>query len=229
MKNIFLVFLLFVAACSPVKKYKETYHDMAVSWEPEIQKLEQKDKEEKDPENAILYIGSSSIRLWKNIDKDMAPYPAIQRGYGGARFTDLIYYTDRIVYPHKFRALVVFVANDITGSDQDRTPAEVLELFKGVVKIVRKKYPKVPIYSVAITPVNSRWAVWPKAKEANTLVKNYCESKPNLFFIDTEKPYLNAEGKPRAELFIGDQLHQNQKGYDLWASIIKKRLDETLK
>lgn len=229
MKNIFLVLLLFVAACSPIKKYKETYHDMAVSWEPEIQKLEQKDKEEKDPENAILYIGSSSIRLWKNIDKDMAPYPAIQRGYGGARFTDLIYYTDRIVYPHKFRALVVFVANDITGSDQDRTPQQILDLYKGVVQIVRKKFKKEPIYFVGITPVNSRWAHWPKAKEANRLVREWSESKPNQFYIDTEAAYLNAEGKPKAELFIGDQLHQNQKGYDLWASIIKKRLDETLK
>jgi hypothetical protein len=225
MKNLLLLFVLFVTACSPVKKYYET----AKSWEPEIQKLEQKDKEEKDPENAILYIGSSSIRLWKNIDKDMAPYPAIQRGYGGARFTDLIYYTDRIVYPHKFRALVVFVANDISGSDQDKTPAEVLDLYKGVVKIVRKKFKKEPIYFIGITPVNSRWATWPKAREANRLIREWSESTPNQFYIDTEAAYLNAEGKPRAELFIGDQLHQNQKGYDLWSSIIKKKLDETLK
>ncbi len=225
MKKILIVLLLAVTACSPFRKYQEASR----SWEPEIQKLEQKDKEETDPENAILYIGSSSIRLWKNIDKDMAPYPAIQRGYGGARLSDLIFYTERIVYPHKFRALVIFVANDISGSDQDKTPEEILRLFKDVVKTVRKKYPDVPVYNIGITPVNSRWAVWPQTKTANELIRAYCESKPNMYYIDTEKAYLNAEGKPRSELFIGDQLHQNQQGYDLWASIIKKKLDETLK
>lgn len=226
MKNFIFIILSYVLlSCSPTRKFQEA----AKSWEPEIQKLEAKDKTEKDPENAILYIGSSSIRLWKNIDKDMAPYPAIQRGYGGAKFTDLLVYAKRIVYPHQFRALVVYVANDITGGKEDKTPREVLGMFKTLEKIVRKKYKNQPIYFVAFTPTKSRWKAWPKIREANALIQAYCKTKKNLQFIETEAHYLGADGLPIDEYFIADKLHQTQKGYDVWAAIIKKKLNETLK
>ena len=176
-----------------------------------------------------LYVGSSSIRLWKNIEKDMAPYPAIQRGYGGAKFTDLLVYAKRIIYPHEFRALVVFVANDITGGKEDKTPRQVLGMFKSLEKIVRKKYKNQPIYFIAITPNKSRWKVWPQAREANALIQAYCKTKKNLQFIETEAQYLGADGLPIDEYFISDKLHQTQKGYDVWASIIKSKLNETLK
>lgn len=226
MKKI-AVFLLsvFVFSCSPTRKYEKT----ANSWEPEIQKLEAKDKIEKDPENAVLFIGSSSVRLWKNIEKDMDPYPVIQRGYGGAKFTDLIVFTKRIVEPHKFRAVAIFVANDISGSKDDKTPREVLGLFKGVEKIIRKKNKNQPIFFIAITPTMSRWQVWPQIREANALIESYCKTKKNLFFINTEAAYLGADGKPIDEYFISDKLHQTQKGYDVWAKAIKSEFDQVLK
>jgi hypothetical protein len=226
MKNFIFVLLSFVLlSCSPTRKFQNA----AKNWEPEIQKLEAKDKVEKDPENAILYIGSSSIRLWKNIDKDMSPYPAIQRGYGGAKFTDLLVYAKRIIYPHQFRALVVFVANDITGGKDDKTPREVLGMFKSLEKIIRKKYKTQPIYFVAITPSASRWKAWPQIRVANGLIQAYCSTRKNLHFIETEAQYLGANGLPIDEYFIADKLHQTQKGYDVWASIIKRKLNETLK
>lgn len=223
---VILPFLWLFMACSPsFTKYQEA----AKSWEKEIQALEQRDQTEKDPENTILFIGSSSIRLWKNIKQDMSPYPVIQRGYGGAKFTDLIFYTKRLVYPHDFRALAVFVANDITGSNDDRTPTEVVQLFDNVVKTVRKKYTTKPIFLIAITPNSLRWKVWDKATEANNLLKTYCEKHKNLYFIETQSGYLGADGKPNDSLFIQDHLHLNQSGYDIWANLIKKRLDEVLK
>lgn len=138
-----LLFIIFAFGCSP--KFTK-YEDAAKSWESEIQKLEVLDKSEKDPDNAILFIGSSSIRLWDNIAKDMAPYPVIRRGYGGAKFSDLIFYTERLVSPHDFRALAVFVANDISNTPEDKSPDEILKLFKEVVRIVRAKNPEKPIF-----------------------------------------------------------------------------------
>jgi hypothetical protein len=224
-KTLVLLLSICIFACSPTRKFR----DAAKSWEPEIQKLEARDKTEKDPDNAILFIGSSSIRLWKNIQQDMAPYPVIQRGYGGAKFTDLLVYAKRIVYPHQFRAVAVFVANDITGAKDDKTPREVLGMFKSLEKIIRKKNKNQPIYFIAITPNKSRWKVWPQQREANALIQAYCKTKKNLQFIETEAKYLGTDGLPIDEYFIGDKLHQTQKGYDVWASVIKNKLNETLK
>lgn len=220
-----LLLLAFIFGCSP--KFTK-YEEASKSWEPEIQRLEALDKTEKDPNNAILFIGSSSIRLWNNIAKDMDPYPVIRRGYGGAKFSDLIFYTERLVYPHDFRALVVFVANDISNTAEDKSPEEILRLFKEVVRIVRVQNPQKPIFFIEITPTNSRWEKWDQTKRANDLVKKYCESKPNLHFIETAESFIGADGKPRTELFRDDQLHLKQVGYDIWAELIKEKLNQVL-
>jgi hypothetical protein len=227
MRKIIVLFFVGVilSSCSPTRKFR----DASKSWEPEIQKLEARDKIDTDPENAILFIGSSSIRLWKNIKEDLAPYPVIQRGYGGAKFTDLLVYAKRIVYPHNFKAIAVFVANDITGGKDDKTPREVLGMFKNLEKIIRKKYKDQTIYYIAITPTKSRWTVWPRIREGNALIQAYCKTKKNLEFIESEAAYLGVDGQPIDEYFIGDKLHQTQKGYDVWAKIIKDNFKKTLK
>lgn len=224
-KLILLCFTVLIVGCSPYKKYADT----EAGWEEEITRLEYKDDTETYSDDAVLFIGSSSIKLWKNIKEDMAPYEAIRRGYGGAHFSDLIHFTKRLVYPHNFQALCIFVANDITGGDNDRSVAEVMTLFKEVVSTVRVKYPNTPIFQIAITPTSSRWKVWPEVNKLNETLKAYCEKHDNMYFIDSVEPYLNEEGTPRDELFIGDKLHQNQDGYDIWAAEIKKALDKVLK
>lgn len=238
MKSLFYVFLtkftlfsfliISLSSCNKAVDMSK-YQEASKVWEKEIQQLEAKDKAETDPQNAILFVGSSSIRLWKNIKTDMQPYPVVQRGYGGSKFSDNLFYVERLVKPHDFRALALFFANDITGGTNDRTPEELAAIVKETIRKVRAIKPNKPIFLIEITPTNLRWKVWTQAKEANNLLKNMSQKMKNVHFIETAAAYLDAEGKPRGELFGPDQLHQNQKGYDIWAAIIKKRLDEILK
>ncbi|MFO0939164.1 MAG: GDSL-type esterase/lipase family protein [Pirellulales bacterium] len=197
-------------------------------WEKDIKGLEEMDQKQQDRPNSILFIGSSSIRLWESMAEDMAPWPTIRRGYGGAKFSDLVVFTERLTKNHDYRALVVFVANDITGGADDKTPEQVLGLYQLLVKLARSNHPDKPIFFIAITANSKRFHVWDKISSANRLIKEYCESDPKLHFIATEKYYLNEQGTPRDELFIEDKLHQNRAGYRLWASIIKPALQSKL-
>jgi len=133
--TLFLAF--FVSSCSVTKKYAQE----SKKWEKNIQKFEELDKTEQYPDDAVLFTGSSSIVLWSTIKEDMAPYHVIHRGFGGSKFSDLACYIDRIVYPHQFQALVMYLGNDITGGKADKTPEEIAHLFKYIVKEVRKKNP----------------------------------------------------------------------------------------
>ncbi|WP_313996919.1 GDSL-type esterase/lipase family protein [Xanthocytophaga flava] len=222
---LLLTSIILFQCSSPLKKYELT----AIRWEKDIQEFEKLDTTEKYAENAILFTGSSSIRLWKTIEKDMAPYPVIQRGFGGSTMSDVAYYIKRIVYPHQFRAVVVFVANDISGKITDKTPEEVLNLFTYIHHTIRNKFPDKPIYFIEITPTNSRWTEWPKIQKVNDMAKQFCQSRPNTYFIETASLYLGADGKPNASLFAEDQLHQNWEGYKIWTKAIKDKLDATLK
>ena len=228
MRHIYVLLLaLLLAACSPVKKYQSLPE--VIAWENDIKKFEQLDKTEAYPAESVIFAGSSSIRLWSTLAEDMAPYPVIQRGYGGAKLSDFAVYSGRIFDPHEFRAAVIFIANDITGSDQDKSPEEVLTLYKSLIKTIRKKHEDVPVFWIAITPSSSRWKAWPQIQKANNLIKEYSENNTNLYFITTDFAFIGNDGKPKNELFRDDLLHLNDKGYDVWQEIVKKELDKVLK
>ena len=156
------------------------------------------------------------------------PYNVIQRGYGGAKLSDFAVYADRIIYPHPCKAIVIFVANDITGDENDKSPLEVSQLFRKTLYIIRRKFTDTPVFWISVTPTPSRWAVWPEIKEANGMIKEICDSHKNTYFIDTEKYFLNSSGLPRSELFVEDKLHLNTKGYEMWSGIIKNELNNVL-
>ena len=226
--NSFILPLLagvLLTACSVTGKYAR---ESVAKWSKDIQQFQQLDKNVADPENAILFAGSSSIRLWSTLNEDLAPYPVIQRGFGGSKFSDLAVYAKEIIYPHQFRALVLFEANDITGNIADKSPHEVARLFRSIVRTVRKQYPEQPIFVIEITPTKSRWAVWPVIKEANKLLCEASGKMHKVYFIETASAYLNKEGEPRNELFIKDNLHQNREGYKIWGELVRKKLDEIL-
>jgi lysophospholipase L1-like esterase len=226
-RYIILLISCVLLSCSPVSKYRHLPE--VLSWENDIKNFEQLDKSGKYQGDAILFAGSSSIRLWTSLEMDMAPYHIIQRGYGGARLSDFAVYAGRIFDPHPCKAIVLFIANDITGSDQDKKPEEVASLFRNVLKTIRKSHPVTPVFWIEITPTASRWKVWPEIQKANTLIKRVCDNERNTYFITTSYAFLNDKGLPKDELFMDDQLHLTEKGYAVWTQIIRKELDKVLK
>mgnify|MGYP002813302440 FL=1 len=214
-------------SCSPIRKY-QNLPEVRI-WEKDIQKFEQLDKSEKYPEDAILFAGSSSIRLWTTLENDMAPYHIIQRGYGGAKLSDFTVYANLIFDTHPCKAIVLFIANDITGTQQDKTPKEVAVLFRNVLGTIRKTHPATPVFWIEVTPTVSRWKVWPEIQKANALIKDICNKEKNSRFIETYSAFLNENGLPNDELFSEDKLHLNEKGYAVWTGIIKKEIDNVLK
>jgi hypothetical protein len=224
---ILYLITVILLSCSPLGKYRNLPE--VRSWESDIKKFEQLDSSQKYPADAILFAGSSSIRLWTSLDKDMSPYHIIQRGYGGAKLSDFAVYAGRIFNPHPCKAIVIFVANDITGTDQDKTPEEVARLFKSVLKTIRKVHHSTPVFWIEITPTESRWKVWPEIHKANSLIKDICSRQKNTYFIKTDFAFLNEKGLPKDEYFREDKLHLTEKGYAVWTEIIKKELDKILK
>ena len=188
-----------------------------------ISAFEKADKELFPVEGSMLFVGSSSIRAWKTLAEDMAPHPAINRGFGGSQIDDCVHFTDRIVIPYKPSAVVLYAGdNDIAAG---KTPERVLEDFKRFAAVVRGSLPGTPLYFLSIKPSYSRWSIWPNMLKANRLIERYIVKTENLVYIDVSSPMLDKNGNVRRELFIEDDLHMSAKGYRLWTSIVKPRLD----
>jgi hypothetical protein len=197
-------------------------------WQQEITALEARNPQESHPPESILFIGSSSVRLWNTITTDIAPYHPIQRGYGGAKFSDLAVFAQRLISPHRFHALVLFAANDVTGGSQDATPEHVAGWFAHIIKVAQATQPHALIFCLEITPTPARWAAWPKIREVNRALARECAARQNVHFIPTAHAYLDADGQPLPDLFVEDRLHQNPLGYRIWSALIKSHLDAHL-
>ncbi len=172
------------------------------------------------PENAVLFVGSSSIRLWKT--RDYFPeFPVINRGFGGAHISDVLYYFDVVTRPYQPKVILFYTGdNDIAG---DKTPQRVLDDYK---KFVQQAAPGVKIIYIPIKPSLNRWHLWEPMKKANQLIESYSQSDPHLFYADIATPMLTAAGTAQPELFTHDGLHLNEKGYELWTKIVKPMLTE---
>jgi len=203
------------------KKEEGAFH-----WEKDIQQFDSLNAVEKYGSNAIMFLGSSYIRMWKNIREDIGYKEVIHRGFGGCNLRDVAYYAKRIIYPHNPKALFIYVGNDITTSDKDKAPDQVFELFKYIVQVVREKYPTIPIIWLQISPSEKRWASWEKISEANALVKQYCETNPNLYYLPSADKFLGEDGKPITKYYRSDKLHYNEDGYKVWGKNIAEKVKE---
>ena len=194
----------------------------SIQWETEIAAFEAADKTNPPPKRAILFIGSSSIRLWKSLARDFPLHPVINRGFGGSQVIDSVNLADRIVFPYQPRQILFYAGgNDINAG---KSPAEVFGDFKAFVEKVRSKLPETVIGYISIAPNPARWAQVERVRSANRMIEEYARTDPRLKFIDVFTHMLGDDGKPRPELFIEDRLHMNPKGYELWTLLILPHL-----
>jgi len=193
-------------------------------FEKEIQAFEASDKTNPPPQNAILFIGSSSVKLWTTLEQDFPNHKVFNRGFGGSHLSDSAAFVDRIVLPYRPGFVLIYAGdNDIAAG---KSPQEVFSDFKRFVQKVQAALPNTKVGFISIKPCPAREKYLDMVKETNVLVKEYAAAKERVFFIDVFTPMLTAEGRPRPELFVKDGLHPNQQCYQLWASIIIPVLEQ---
>ena len=193
-------------------------------WEEDIAALEKNTAGKFEPGEGVVFVGSSSIRLWSTLERDMAPIPVIQHGFGGAKINDVVHYADRLITHYQPRAVVIFVAtNDITP-EAAKTPQALLEAYQTLIASIRRDDPALPVYYIAITPSILRWAVWDVAQATNELIAQWSATQRNLYVIDTGDALLNAQGEPDEANYVIDGLHLSEAGYQIWTRLIKPPL-----
>lgn len=186
-------------------------------FEPDIAAFEAEDSRVRRMPGAVVFVGSSSFRLWATLHEDLPGIVAINRGYGGSRVYDSVHYADRIVTPYQPRA-VVFYAGD-NDLQEGRTPQEVARDFAAFVQRVRAAQPGLPIAFVSIKPSPVRAHLLPQVRTANLLIRDYA-ARDQVAYLDVYTPMLDAKAQPREDLFVADRLHMNEKGYAIWANVI---------
>nr|WP_229722948.1 SGNH/GDSL hydrolase family protein [Xylophilus rhododendri] len=188
-------------------------------WNSSMAAFAASDRERAPAPDGVIFVGSSTIRMWSHLAQDFRQLPVVlNRGFGGSTMADCQYFARQLVLQYKPRQVMVYAGdNDLA---EGRSPQQVVDSFRGFVETVRQELPDVRISYISIKPSPSRAALLPKIREANTLLAAYVRTLPNAAYIDVYSAMLDASGAPRTDLFGPDRLHMNDAGYALWTSIV---------
>ena len=187
-------------------------------FETEIRAFEDSDRVKPPAPNGIVFVGSSSIRLWPDLRADFPGRNVIQRGFGGSRLDEVLYYAPRMVLPYKPQLIVLYTGeNDVA---EGRTPTQIFSDYKSFVALVQRHLSAALIAYISIKPSPSRWQLVDRMRETNSMIERYALTHPQLAYIDVFTPMIGPSGRPRAELFVSDSLHMNRDGYALWRRLL---------
>ncbi len=216
MKIKFVFLLLFVFAIGQGARAQKGF-----PFDNEIRDFKHQDSVKFPPKNGILFIGSSSIRKWTDLEQRFADKPIIRRGVGGSELWQLVdYFTPYILFPYHPSKIFIYAGeNDIAGG---KTGKFVADEFQKLWVMIHQKLPDAQIYFMSIKPSPSRAKYFPEVEIANNLIKSYISNKPNSAFIDVSTVILKANSTiPDSSLFGPDYLHLNSKGYDKWQKVLE--------
>ncbi|MDB6152625.1 MAG: lipolytic protein family [Chthoniobacteraceae bacterium] len=192
--------------------------DRFAKWESEIAAFEIADQAEAPAKGGIVFVGSSSIRLWKTLGHDFPDYPVLNRGFGGSEIVDSTHFADRIIFPYEPRMVVLYAGgNDIHAG---RSVDQVFENLKVFLASARAHLPKARIAYISIAGNPSRWAEADKVKALNRRAEEFIQTQHNMKFINVFSEMLGADGLPLPDIFVADKLHMNAEGYKIWTRVI---------
>jgi lysophospholipase L1-like esterase len=191
-------------------------------WANEVRKYQEQDTSQFPEAGRVVFVGSSSIRLWGTLERDMAPVLTLRRGLGGAFVADTTYYAETLIAPYEPSAIVLYAGdNDIAKGLPAACIAKDVQAF---VAKVRELGVEAPVYLVSIKPSPGRLEFWPKMQEANRLLQLLAKSDPELHYIDVSDAMLSDDGQLKPELFQKDKVHLSNEGYRTWTERLRPAL-----
>ncbi|MGQ9548544.1 MAG: SGNH/GDSL hydrolase family protein [Roseiflexus sp.] len=188
-------------------------------YEDEVRQIEQSHEQAPPQPGAIMFYGSSSLRLWTTLSEDMAPWPVINRAFGGSTLAACVHFFDRLVLPCAPGALVLYAGDNDLGDGCP--PDDVVRSLRAMLARIDVSLGRIPVAYMSIKPSLARWGLRERIKRVNAEARLLMEQRPSGYYVDVYTPMLGPEGRPRAELFDADGLHLSLAGYRLWRTVLR--------
>ncbi|MBX3738811.1 MAG: hypothetical protein KF715_19110 [Candidatus Didemnitutus sp.] len=190
----------------------------SADWSKDMAAFAAQDAAAPSAPDCVLFVGSSSIRMWKSLKEDFPGIPVVNRGFGGSHIADSIVHFDRLILPHHPRLIVFYAGtNDIAAG---KTPGQVAQDFEVFCAKVHAVRPAAKILFVSLQFAPSRWEMRGKMAAANTEIAKFCAADPRRIYVETNTAMLTADGRPDESLYSHDRLHMAPGGYAVWTKLL---------
>jgi len=165
---------------------------------------------------AVLFVGSSSIRMWADLAADMAPFRVVNRGFGGSSIPDVVRHFSSVATLPAPRAIVFYAGdNDL---ESGRAPARIVADFERFMRLKARRFGATPVFFVSIKPAPGRAQHRDTREAVNSMIRQRALERPDLLYVDIAAPMLVADRL--GDLFLPDGVHLSAAGYRVWRAVI---------
>jgi lysophospholipase L1-like esterase len=180
--------------------------------------------QEKGYSEPVIFIGSSSVRMWSTLEQDFPEFRILNHGFGGSEYKDLLTYQERLIEEFEPSMIVVYAGdNDIAnGTEVSATLNKAEQFIDGLKRLTGG----VPVIVLSTKPSIARWELNDKYIEFNTKLEKLLSVIDHAVYVDVWQPMLNNKGEVKTKLFLEDGLHMNEKGYQIWKNALKPFLSK---
>jgi lysophospholipase L1-like esterase len=193
-------------------------------FQSQIEELVQKEHQFEPGKKLVLFTGSSSVRMWKDVAEYFPEYNVINNGFGGSHFSDLIYYYEELIPKYKPDYLFIYEGdNDIASN---KKPGKILKEAKLLVDRIQQDLPETKVVLISPKPSVARWHLRKNYQKLNKKLEKLAKKHDNLEYADVWNAMLDENGQVFTDVFLDDNLHMNKKGYDIWGKVIGRFLEE---
>jgi len=187
-------------------------------FQDEINKIKADQTDYSSKKNLVLFTGSSSIRLWTDLQKDFPDLAVLNTGFGGSSMSDLLFYADTVIL--RYWPVMLFIYEGDNDIASGKKPDEIIIEAGKLVDLIRQKLPRSTICFISAKPSIARWNLKDTYLDFNRQLKEFTAHRPRVYYLDVWDRMIGPDGNPTGELFLDDQLHMNKAGYDIWKEII---------
>ena len=196
-----------------------------IFFQSEVNKIQERYKNEiNNNTNYIVFTGSSSIRMWKDLPVLFENSKIINTGFGGSKASDLLYYIKELVLDFNPSKVIIYEGdNDISSGHKINF---IMKNIKQIIKQIKEINKNAEIILISAKPSIMRWDLRKKYIHLNKKYKNLALKNKNIHFADTWSQMVDS-GKLKTDIFIEDGLHLNKKGYQIWERVLRPILKKT--
>lgn len=192
-------------------------------FQKEIEILANKESCFSPDQELLLFAGSSSIRLWEDMESAFPGYHVINNGFGGSHFSDLLYYYDKLIAPYQPDVLFIYEGDNDIASDKE--PKSILKEAQQLVGMIKRDKPDTKIVLISPKPSLARWELKAEYKQLNGLLEEFARQTKGVEFADMWEAMVDEDGNVYRDIFVDDNLHLNAKGYKIWEEVIGRHIE----
>jgi lysophospholipase L1-like esterase len=174
----------------------------------------------------IVFVGSSIFHRWTRLESQMAPLPITNVAFDGSVTADMLRMVDSRVIPLRPKVIAYYCgSNDVSLGEP---AAAIVGRIVRFIERVSAALPDTRVVFVSINRAPSKEDRWDVVDDVNRQIGMYAASHPRVEYVDVNPVLFDVSGKPRLDLYMGDELHLRPPAYEGFAKILKPVLTRAL-